>query len=198
MIQAESSECALACLAMVADAHGMQVGLHELRRRFPLSLKGATLSQLIDCAKRLNFSARPLRLDLDELDKLVLPCILHWDLNHFVVLVAINRTRITILDPACGERTLSSLQLSRHFTGVALELVPTDAFQPVKAKPALTLTQLTGRLRGLGSALVQILLLSLALQVFAILAPFFCSGQSTKCWLPQTGNYSPFLVSVLR
>ena len=173
MIQAESSECALACLAMVADTHGLQLGLHALRRRFPLSLKGATLTQLIDCAKRLDFSARPLRLELDELTQLVLPCILHWNLNHFVVLVKISRTRITILDPACGERTLSFSQVSRHFTGVAVELVPTDGFKPVKAKPALTLKQLTGRLLGLGSALAQILLLSLALQVFAILAPFF-------------------------
>lgn len=90
VIQSESAECGLASLAMVAGAHGMRVGLSELRRRFPLSLKGAKLNQLIRIAQQLGFATRPLRLDMDDLDKLKLPCILHWDLNHFVVLASWN------------------------------------------------------------------------------------------------------------
>ena len=71
---------------MVATAHGNHTDLAELRRRFPVSLKGATLRQLIQHAASLGFSSRPLRPDLDELKQLAAPCILHWDLNHFVVL----------------------------------------------------------------------------------------------------------------
>jgi ATP-binding cassette subfamily B protein RaxB len=100
----ESSECGLACLVMVANTHRLQLDLSEVRRRFAVSLKGATLQQLITHAGQLNFNSRPLRLELDELPQLQLPCILHWDLNHFVVLKKVGRGHITILDPAVGER----------------------------------------------------------------------------------------------
>ena len=172
-LQSEAAECGLASLAMVADAHGLHVGLAELRRRFPMSLKGARLNQLIHIAQQLGFSTRPLRLDMEDLGKLRLPCILHWDLNHFVVLAKVGRSRATILDPAFGERVLDFREVSDHFTGVALELSPGHAFEPQKAAPAVSVRQLTGSMHGLWRALTQILLLSAALQVFVILAPFF-------------------------
>ena len=90
-LQSEAAECALASLAMVASAHGLHLELSELRRRFPVSLKGANLRQLIQHAAALGFSSRPLRLDMDHLKQLATPCILHWDLNHFVVLKKVTR-----------------------------------------------------------------------------------------------------------
>lgn len=173
LIQSEAAECGLASLAMVASAYGLHFGVPDLRRRFPLSLKGAKLSHLIQIAQQLGFSTRPLRLDMEDLGKLKLPCILHWDLNHFVVLAKVGRSKATILDPAIGERVLSLAEVSERFTGVALELSPTAEFKPQKAVPAITARQLTGPVRGLWRALGQILLLSVALQVFVVLAPFF-------------------------
>lgn len=172
-MQTEAAECGLACLAMVAEAHGMAVGLPEMRRRFPLSLKGARLAQLIQVSQYLGFSTRSLRLDMEDLGKLALPCILHWDLNHFVVLARIGRSKVTILDPAGGRRELSRAEVSKHFTGVALELTATAEFRPQKPAPAVSARQLTGPIRGLWRALAQILALSVALQVFVVLAPFF-------------------------
>ncbi|AXQ75866.1 peptidase domain-containing ABC transporter [Xanthomonas oryzae pv. oryzae] len=173
ILQAEASECGLASLAMVASAHGMQLDLPELRRRFHLSLKGIRLNQLIEIAQTLGCSTRPLRLEMEQLDQLSLPCILHWDLNHFVVLAKVGKSKATILDPAIGERRLSLGEVSQHFTGVALELTPTAEFKQHKAAPSISARQLTGPIRGLWSALSQIALLSLALQVFVILAPFY-------------------------
>jgi ATP-binding cassette, subfamily B, bacterial CvaB/MchF/RaxB len=173
IIQSEAAECGLACLAMVADAHGRRIGLPEMRRRFPLSLKGARLNQMIHVAQQLGLASRPLRLDMEDLGKLRLPCVLHWDLNHFVVLAKVGRSKVTIFDPALGERRLGLAEVSDHFTGVALELAPTAEFKPQKAAPAVTARQLTGPVHGLWRALAQILLLSLALQVFVVLAPFF-------------------------
>lgn len=173
IIQSESAECGLASLAMLADAHGMRIGLPVMRQRFPLSLKGAKLNQLIHVAQQLGFSTRPLRLDMEDLGKLSLPCILHWNLNHFVVLAKVGKSKVTIFDPAVGERTLSLAEVSEHFTGVALELAPAAEFKPQKAVPAITARQLTGPVRGLWRALGQIFLLSVALQVFVVLAPFF-------------------------
>ncbi|UOV10556.1 peptidase domain-containing ABC transporter [Pseudoxanthomonas sp. F37] len=158
---------------MVASAWGAGVELPELRRRFSMSLKGAKLNQLIHIAQQLGFSTRPLRLDMEDLGKLKLPCILHWDLNHFVVLAKVGTSKVTILDPAVGERMLSFAEVSDHFTGVALELTPTAEFKPQKAVPTVRARQLTGPVRGLWRALAQILLLSAALQVFVVLAPFY-------------------------
>ncbi|KPL48069.1 ABC transporter [Xanthomonas axonopodis] len=173
IMQAEASECGLASLAMVASAHGMQLGLSELRRRFHLSLKGIRLNQLVQIAQTLGFSTRPLRLDMEQLDQLALPCILHWDLSHFVVLAKVGKSKATIFDPAIGERRLSLSEVSQHFTGVALELTPTAEFKQHKAVTSISARQLTGPIRGLWSALSHILLLSMALQVFVILAPFY-------------------------
>lgn len=173
IVASEAAECGLASLAMVADAHGLRLGLAELRRRFSLSLKGAKLNQLINIAQQLGFSSRPLRLEMEDLGKLRLPCILHWDLNHFVVLAKVGKSTATILDPAVGERRLPLSEVSEHFTGVALELSPTTDFRPQKPAPAVSIRQLTGPVRGLWQALGLILSLSLALQVFVVLAPFY-------------------------
>ncbi|MBP9149878.1 MAG: peptidase domain-containing ABC transporter [Rhodoferax sp.] len=169
--QSESSECALASLAMVANAHGLQLDLFDLRRRFPVSIKGATLQQLIANAGALNFSSRPLRLEIDELAQLALPCILHWDLNHFVVLKKVGRGHITLLDPAVGERRLPLAEVSRHFTGVALELTPNAAFQPADQRQRVALSALTGKVRGLKRSLLQIFAVAVVLELFAIAAP---------------------------
>lgn len=173
IVQSEAAECGLASVAMVAGAHGMHIGLREMRQRFPLSLKGVRLNHLIAVAQQLGLSGRPLRLDMKDLDKLCLPCILHWDLNHFVVLSHVGRSRVRILDPAMGERALSLIEISSHFTGVALELTPTSDFKPRKAASAVSARQLTGKVQGLWRALFQLVLLSAALQLFVVLAPFF-------------------------
>ena len=132
--QSEASECGLACLAMVAGHHGLRTDLPALRRRFSVSLKGITLKTLIGISEQIGFHCRALRGEIDNLDQLPLPAILHWDLNHFVVLARVRSglkgKRFEILDPARGRRVLGEGELSRHFTGVVLELTKSESFQP--------------------------------------------------------------------
>lgn len=156
---------------MIASAHGQCHELASLRRILPTSIKGATLQTLIQNATQLGFNSRPLRLEIEELRDLQLPCILHWDLNHFVVLARVGRRHVTILDPAVGERRLSMAEVSRHFTGVALELTPNAEFKEKKAAPRVALSALTGKVRGLKRSLLQIFAVALVLQLFAIVAP---------------------------
>src|SRR5690606_38401092 len=112
------------CLAMVAGYHGHRVDLASLRRRYPVSLKGTTLASLVDVAHRLGLATRPVRLELEELAGLRTPCILHWNLDHFVVLKRANARSLVIHDPASGERKVALSKASSAFTGVALELWP--------------------------------------------------------------------------
>lgn len=173
ILQSEVSECGLACLAMISDAHGLRLDLSDLRRRFSVSLKGVTLTALIRHADALNFSARPLRLELDSLRQLRLPAILHWNMNHFVVLKAFKGDKAVLLDPAVGERHMGMGAVSKHFTGVALELTPTTQFQSADERKSIRLQNLTSKVVGLRRALIQIFLLALALEVFALAAPLF-------------------------
>lgn len=171
ILQSEVAECGLACLAMIATAHGQATTLQDLRRRFPVALKGMKLRYLLEVAAGIGFSGRPLKLDLPFLAKLSLPCVLHWDMNHFVVLSQVRRGSVTVLDPAVGERRLSLDEVSAHFTGVAVELTPNADFKPAAPPPRVSLAALTGKVLGLRRSLVQILLVALVLELFAIVAP---------------------------
>ncbi|MDX8355021.1 peptidase domain-containing ABC transporter [Cognatiyoonia sp. IB215182] len=170
--QTEAAECGLACLAMVATAHGAQVDLRGLRAKFGVSLRGATLRDLMGFADTLNFGTRALRLEPESLAKLKLPAILHWDMNHFVVLKSVGR-RIVIIDPAQGEQRLTPAEAAKHFTGVALELTPATSFAPPVLRTRTRLRDLWGRLDGWARAATQLLLLSLLLQLAAVSFPFF-------------------------
>ncbi|MFT3955195.1 MAG: peptidase domain-containing ABC transporter [Piscinibacter sp.] len=173
ILQTEAAECGLACLAMVASHHGMQTDLQALRRRFSLSMKGATLVDMVRMAGQMHLHARPLRAEMEHLDQLATPCVLHWDLNHFVVLKEVRRGQAVIHDPARGVRRMPLAELSRHFTGVVLELSPQADFQPVRERQPLSLRQLLGRVSGLKRSLTQIFALALALEAFVLLTPFF-------------------------
>jgi ATP-binding cassette subfamily B protein RaxB len=173
VLQTEAAECGLASLAMVASHFGLRIDLPTLRDRFSLSAKGATLADLVRIAGLLQLNARPLRAELEHLPQLQTPCILHWDLNHFVVLTAVRRNIATIHDPARGVRRLPMSEVSKHFTGVVMELVPAADFRPKTEKQHISLQQLLGRVTGLRRSLAQIFVLALALEGFMLLAPFF-------------------------
>ncbi|MCD9030899.1 peptidase domain-containing ABC transporter [Luteimonas sp. Y-2-2-4F] len=169
--QNEIAECGLACLTMIARYHGHDVDLAGMRRRFPVSLKGVGLARLMSIAASLGFESRPLRVEPEHLAELRAPCILHWDLNHFVVLKRVRGDRIELHDPARGAVTLTRAEFGRHFTGVALEIAPSAAFAPVRERRPVSLRALVGQVSGLPRAAVQVLLLAVALELFTLALP---------------------------
>jgi ATP-binding cassette subfamily B protein RaxB len=173
MLQSEVAECGLACLAMVASYWGQSWDLPALRHRFPMTLKGTTLKSLIGMAQVLGLAARPLKLDMPQLRELRLPCLLHWDMNHFVVLKSRSRRRAVLHDPAFGVRRMPLTQLATHFTGVALELAPDAGFAAAVSPPRTSWRRLLGRVVGLQRNLLQLLLLGLALQLLVLAGPFY-------------------------
>jgi ATP-binding cassette, subfamily B, bacterial CvaB/MchF/RaxB len=175
--QSEASECALACLAMVASFHGYDTDLIALRQRYGMSLKGATLKQVIQVAQDIGFNARPLRGELEDLPHLTLPAILHWNLNHFVVLTQISDglrgKRYHIHDPARGALVYSRGEISRHFSGVALDLLQSESFVPKIDRRDLRITQLWSSVSGFWQTIRQVVMLSLVLQLVLLATPFF-------------------------
>ena len=173
VLQTEATECGLACIAMVAGYHGFKSDLNWLRSHFQVSLKGASLSELIATCGELNLSTRALKLDIDDLKHLKLPCILHWDLNHFVVLRKVNKTSVCIYDPACGKREMSLSDFGKHFTGIALEATPNSSFKKQKQQTPLSLSMFYKNISGLMPSLIKVFLLSILLQVFALASPYY-------------------------
>ncbi len=171
MLQSESSECGLACLAMVASWHGKQTNILSLRQEYGMSLHGCTLDTLARISGELEMASRALFVELEELHKLSLPCILHWEFNHFVVLTRISGNKITLHDPAVGVKTLTPDELSKSFTGVAFELWPKVAFtRQVKPQRMKTL-DLLRNVSGLKGVLGKLFLLSLMIEFIGLLLP---------------------------
>lgn len=173
ILQSEAAECGLACIAMICVAHGYKTNLSSLRRCFPISLKGSTLKTLIATADKIGFSARPLRTELEGLRTIYSPAILHWDMNHFVVLMKMNRNTVTVHDPARGLVKLKYSEISKHYTGVALELRPSKRFEQKEDIKPVRLSDFWSRISGLKRSLIQAFILSVFLQVFALTTPLY-------------------------
>jgi ATP-binding cassette subfamily B protein RaxB len=171
--QSEAAECGLACMAMVANHHGHKLDLITLRNQYSVSFKGANMQQLMRLAEQLDMVGRALKLDLDDLKNLKTPCVLHWDMNHFVVLTKVSGNSITILDPAMGERKVPMADVSKSFTGIALELTPTAEFKKKDERVKLGITAFWTRIEGLVPSLVKLFVLSLLLQFFLLASPYY-------------------------
>jgi len=171
--QTEAAECGLACLAMVAGFYGHRSSLTELRTRFNLSSQGTTLLDLMQFAEHLQLSSRPLRIELEQLGLLQMPAILHWDMNHFVVLEKVRGDQVIIVDPARGRLTMSLSQVSDHFTGIALELLPTSDFQQKVTGERLRFRDFWSSITGLKRSLSVLLALTVLLQIFSLVGPYY-------------------------
>jgi ATP-binding cassette subfamily B protein RaxB len=191
VLQTEVAECGVACLAMILSFHGQRVDLGTLRRRYAVSLKGTTLNDLTNIAGAVGLATRALRLELSELPNLRTPCILHWSLNHFVVLARVHGKSITIHDPARGKRRISLEEASREFTGVALEAVPTKTFTREK-QPRLGYGYLLGSLGDLRGMATTVILLSVCLEIVALLMPI--GGQVIVDEVITSSDYDLLLV----
>lgn len=177
ILQTEIAECGLASMAMVASYYGHKIDMAAMRKRFSANLKGMDLQQLVDLGDDLGLASRALQCPVDEVHKLATPCILHWDLNHFVVLTQVSgkgkSAKFYVNDPALGKITLSAESFSKHFTGICLELTPTSQFEIKQEQAQMKFTQLWSSMSGLKSGLIKLVGLSIVLQLFALMEPYY-------------------------
>lgn len=171
VFQTEASECGLACLSMICSFYGKQVDLLQLRQQFNLSSRGVNLHAIKAIASELEMSSRALSVDLQELHAVRKPCILHWDFNHFVVLIKVDKNSAVIHDPAFGRRVISMPELSQHFTGVVLEVWPGTTFSVQKKQNRLKASTLLKNINGLMTSLAKIFFLSLVIELISLLLP---------------------------
>jgi len=172
-LQAEKAECGLACLVMLCGWHGHEISLRQLRAEHPGPDAGVSLQRLMQISIQQGMAPRAVRLELEELVDLQLPCVLHWDYSHYVVLEKVGRRQCTIIDPAVGRRRYWLTEVSQHFTGIALELSPALNFKRQSAQRRLALRDFIPSRKALIGYLGKIVVLSFALQALALLSPYY-------------------------
>lgn len=184
ILQNEDGECGLACLAMMSGYFGAKIDLTHTREKVGRPLSGMTLHDMMNGASRLGLASRAVRVGLDSLAELQLPCILHWDMNHYVVLKKVNSKKVVLHDPRCGIVHLNLDKFSEYFTGVAIECLPNESFEAANKIEVPTLRSVVGKTTGLWGALAQIFVMALALQTIGILSP------AAMQWLIDSGLQS--------
>lgn len=186
ILQAEAAECGLACVAMIMNYHGFKIDMISIRKRFEVSSNGMSLKDIIVLGEKLNMTSSPVRVELDELRSLSLPCILHWSFNHFVVLKKLSRNGGIIHDPSIGERSITHSELSNCFTGIVLEMSPSSTFEKIEKSTILTLKDMFAGIEGKTSVLVKVIIFSAVIEIMTLLIP--ASSQFILDNILNTGN----------
>lgn len=161
---------------MLVNFYGKLYSLETMRQLSGMPSQGASVKDIMAAAERLQLRGRALRLELSDICHLTLPAVLHWDMDHFVVVKTISRKYVTIHDPAVGIKRYLKAELDRHFTGVALEFQPTTEFlkeEEPECSVRMSLSELVAGMPGIITSLVPVLFLSILIQILALLTPLY-------------------------
>lgn len=172
-LQMESAECGLACLAMVAGHYGSTQGLEELRAKFDVSVRGTSLQNLADMADQIGLNARCIELTADEIKHLRMPAALHWEGNHWLVVKKATPKGLFLNDPALGERFVGWAEARTKFSGFAADFVPRARLERTPPQPRLQFVTLLRSFPGLGGAALQLMAVSIVLEIIALLTPYY-------------------------
>lgn len=170
--QQSSSDCGIACLAMISRYWGKQFSINFLRNLGGVGRAGVSLKALATTAESIGYHAKPVRASFSRLAEQRNPWIAHWQGDHFIVVYKIKGNRVTVADPALGRKTLTAKEFQDNWSGYALLLEPTPQLATVKAEKS-SLSRFWGLLWPYRNTLFQIVLASILLQVFGLFTPLF-------------------------
>ena len=192
IMQMEALECGAACLAMVAAYYGKWVPLEQVRRDCGVSRDGSNARNVLVAARSYGFAAKGYRYEPDSLrTDGQFPCIIHWNMEHFVVLNGFTKDKAVLNDPARGLVSVSMEEFDRSFTGICLILEPGADFTP-GGKPKSVLEFARHRLKGAGPAIAFMVLCTIIGSLLGIIQPAFSrifydrllTGQNPEWFMP--------------
>ncbi len=124
--QLDEMDCGVACLSMVAKWYRIDVSISWLRDVAKAGPAGTTLRGITEAGARIGLEIVPLKVSRDRLEGLGTPAIVHWDKNHWIVLVRVDERGVEVADPAIGVYRMSRDELLAHWDGYAAQITPTD------------------------------------------------------------------------
>jgi NHLM bacteriocin system ABC transporter peptidase/ATP-binding protein len=172
VLQMEATECGAASLAMVLGTYKSYIPLEQLRVECGINRDGSKASNIMKAARKMGLDAKGFRMETEGLFHVKMPCILHWNFNHFVVLEGFKKGKVCINDPGSGKRAVSYEELDMAFTGVVLVFEPGADYKRMGVEPKLY-TALLQRLKGSEMTLCMVFLAGLFLVIPGLVIPTF-------------------------
>ncbi|MBO4278823.1 MAG: NHLP family bacteriocin export ABC transporter peptidase/permease/ATPase subunit [bacterium] len=169
IMQMEALECGAASLAMVMAYYGKWVPLEQVRSDCGVSRDGSNAKNIYMAAQHYGMEVRARRMSPEQIrEEGFCPCIVHWDMNHFVVVKGFRGNSVYINDPARGSLKISWKEFDESFTGIVLFATPSKDFVP-EGGPKSVLKFARKSLSGAGAALVFVALTTIIFYLFGII-----------------------------
>ena len=173
IMQLEALECGAACLCMILAYYNKWIPLERVREDCAVSRDGSNAVNIIKASRSYGMMANGFRAEPEALrEQGTFPCIIHWNLNHFVVLNGFTRGKADINDPARGHCIISEKEFNESFTGICLIFEPGTEFTP-SGNPENVLTFVKRRLKLAGSALAFACITCVISSLVSIINPAF-------------------------
>jgi ABC-type bacteriocin/lantibiotic exporter with double-glycine peptidase domain len=201
VIQLEYSECGASCLSIILKHYGYNIPIEILREECGVTRNGSNANNIINAASKFDFQASAYSLDIKELDNNLLPAILFWQFNHFIVLEYISKNHFYINDPATGHRRISHNEFSNLFTGIILIIKPG---KDIKKTQSNNFVQINDKLLYIRNILIENktdIIFLIICTILLGLEPIIQSGVQSFFWdeyLIKGQHYLfPFMISIL-
>ncbi len=173
IMQMEALECGAASLAMVLAYYGKWIPLEQVRRDCGVSRDGSNALNILKAARNYGLEASGYRYEPEYLrDNGTFPCIAHWEFNHFVVVCGFRKDKVYLNDPAKGTVVISMQEFDEKFTGICIQLSPSENFVP-EGKPRSTIDFAKKRLAGCGVAIAFVVVTGIISSLIGVINPVF-------------------------
>jgi len=202
IFQMEMTECGAASLCMVLAYYGCHIPLEKMRIETGVSRDGCNMKGIKLAAQKYGMEVHAYRRELEQLKKMEMPCIIHWNFNHFVVFEGFKGRFAYINDPAVGRRKLTMSELDEGFTGIVMTFKKTRQFKKSKKKSTM-LSFIGRRLKGQYGVLFQLFYIGLLLVFPSLILPVLSQvfiddvlGNGYKDWLTRILVFMGFCVAL--
>lgn len=182
--QHDQMTCGTTCIMMIAKYFGKSFASSRLRELAHVDLSGSSMANLASAAEQLGFSTRGLKLDYETLLTISLPCVIHWQGYHYIVVYKIDRKNVWISDPAMGNRKYTRKYFEENWNGITLTLEPTATFER-QTEDKSSLKNFVQFVTPYKTILAEIFLASLLLNVFGLATPIFTQNIVDKVLIHQ-------------
>ncbi len=168
VMQLEALECGAASLAMILAYYGKWIPLEQVRRDCGVSRDGSKAKNIYLAAMNYGFKVSAYKKSPENLrEDGIFPCIIHWNMNHFVVLNGFRGNKVYINDPARGNVVVSWEEFDNSFTGICIIPIPSEDFKP-EGKKKSTISFAKKRLAGAGAAVAFVMITTALSYLFGI------------------------------
>ncbi|WP_208592027.1 peptidase domain-containing ABC transporter [Gracilibacillus suaedae] len=193
--QMQESECGLACITMILHYHQHHISLSDMRNHFKVSRDGLSFKDLVNIASYYDLNTKSYQCPTVQLHKMKLPCLIHFDNNHYVVLNKVTKRKAYIVDPNNGKAKIPLEEFQNRYSGYLIEFTPTKNFKKMKAQ---------GNFRSFVEIIIQnknlimfICLSSLLLQIFGIITPITIGWITDNVIVPEDTEILPTILYII-